>query len=142
MLEGMNSGWTGTWDEEVIYHDLPEGEYIFKVVAVNRDLKASGSPAELRIDVAADPREKRIRELTAAVQEHTRKLREAETTIKELHGLLPICAMCKKIRDDQGSWHRLKKYITEHSEAEFTHGYCPDCAAKVMKEAQKDGEST
>jgi hypothetical protein len=51
--------------------------------------------------------------------------------IKRLHGLLPICASCKKIRDDEGYWNQLEAYIEEHSEAEFTHGFCPDCMKKL-----------
>ncbi|MEM8963625.1 MAG: ATP-binding protein [Acidobacteriota bacterium] len=47
--------------------------------------------------------------------------------IKVLEGLLPICSSCKKIRDDDGEWNELESYIDEHSEAEFTHGFCPDC---------------
>ena len=46
---------------------------------------------------------------------------------KTITGMLPICASCKKIRDDKGYWNQLEIYIEEHSEAEFTHGICPDC---------------
>src|SRR5215472_7316079 len=56
-----------------------------------------------------------------------RQLQEALTNIKTLQGLLPICAACKKIRDDQGYWHQVEEYISQHSGAEFTHGICPDC---------------
>ena len=58
-------------------------------------------------------------------------LRDALAKIKRLHGMLPICASCKKIRDDKGYWNQLEVYIEEHSEAEFTHGYCPDCVKKL-----------
>ena len=47
--------------------------------------------------------------------------------IKYLEGLLPICASCKKIRDDAGEWVQLEEYICEHSEADFSHGVCPEC---------------
>ena len=47
---------------------------------------------------------------------------------KVLRGILPICATCKKIRDDQGAWNQMESYIHQHSEVEFTHGICPDCA--------------
>jgi len=50
--------------------------------------------------------------------------------VKTLTGLLPICTSCKKIRDDQGYWNQLEIYIREHSEAEFTHGLCPECVKK------------
>lgn len=55
-------------------------------------------------------------------------LAEALATVKTLGGMLPICSYCKKIRDDQGYWSQVEAYIHAHSEAEFTHGICPDCA--------------
>ena len=58
-------------------------------------------------------------------------LQEALARIKTLHGLIPICAGCKKIRDDQGYWNQIEGYIKEHSEAEFTHSLCPDCAERL-----------
>ena len=54
--------------------------------------------------------------------------------IKQLRGMLPICASCKKIRDDSGYWRQLEVYIHEHSEAEFSHGFCPDCLKKLYPE--------
>ncbi|MDQ7096408.1 hypothetical protein REC12_22695 [Desulfosporosinus sp. PR] len=51
--------------------------------------------------------------------------------ITELQGLIPICASCKKIRDDKGYWSRVENYIEEHSEAEFTHDICPECAKRL-----------
>lgn len=58
------------------------------------------------------------------------ELQEALTNIKVLRGFLPICASCKKIRDDKGYWYQIESYIKEHSEAEFSHGICPECAEK------------
>jgi PAS domain S-box-containing protein len=55
------------------------------------------------------------------------KLQEALANIKSLRGLLPICAHCKRIRDEMGKWHALEEYISAHTEAEFSHGLCPDC---------------
>ncbi len=59
------------------------------------------------------------------------ELQEALAQVKTLSGMLPICASCKKIRDDQGYWKQIEAYISEHSEAEFSHGICPDCADKI-----------
>ncbi|MBL7647932.1 MAG: hypothetical protein JNK74_17255 [Candidatus Hydrogenedentes bacterium] len=56
-----------------------------------------------------------------------RELEEAMRNLKLLQGMLPICAHCKKVRDDQGYWTQIEQYIHTHSEAEFTHGICPDC---------------
>jgi PAS domain S-box-containing protein len=55
------------------------------------------------------------------------ELKEALTNVKTLSGLLPICAHCKKIRDDTGYWNQIESYISRYSGAEFTHGICPDC---------------
>lgn len=54
-----------------------------------------------------------------------------------LRGLLPICASCKKIRDDQGYWHHLEAYIQANSEADFSHGICPDCAERLYPELSR-----
>lgn len=59
------------------------------------------------------------------------ELQEALTSVKQLSGMLPICASCKKIRDDQGYWTQIEAYIRDHSEAEFSHGICPDCMKKL-----------
>ena len=59
------------------------------------------------------------------------ELQEALATVKSLSGLLPICAWCKKIRDDKGYWTQVEQYINDHSEAQFTHAICPDCAHKM-----------
>lgn len=59
------------------------------------------------------------------------KLRLALDEVKTLSGLLPICSTCKKIRDDQGYWSQIEAYIGAHSDAEFTHGICPECAHKL-----------
>ena len=62
------------------------------------------------------------------------ELREALANVKTLRGLVPICASCKKIRDDQGYWNILEDYIAKHSEADFTHGLCPECKQKFDDE--------
>lgn len=59
-----------------------------------------------------------------------KELREALAEIKTLSGLLPICAHCKKIRDDQGYWQQIEAYIQDHSDAKFSHGICRECAKK------------
>ena len=67
------------------------------------------------------------------------ELQEALANIKALRGLLPICAYCKKIRDDQGYWNQVDLYLREHSEVEFTHGVCPDCINKIVPGARLEG---
>ena len=68
------------------------------------------------------------------------ELQEAISKIKMFSGLLPICASCKKIRNDQGNWQNLEVYIQEHSEAKFSHGFCPECAGKLYPEHFKQKE--
>ncbi len=63
-----------------------------------------------------------------------RQLREALTKVKTLRGLLPICASCKKIRDDDGYWRKVEIYVEEHSDAVFSHSLCPDCMRKLYPE--------
>lgn len=60
------------------------------------------------------------------------ELEAALARVKQLEGIIPICSYCKKIRDDQNSWHQLEQYISDNSEAVFSHGACPTCARKQM----------
>ena len=60
-----------------------------------------------------------------------KELQDAMAQVKTLSGLLPICASCKKIRDDTGYWHQVEIYIKRHSRAEFTHGFCPECLKRL-----------
>ena len=62
------------------------------------------------------------------------ELKKLEKEVRVLKGFLPICASCKKIRDDQGYWQQIEEYIRKHSEAEFSHSICPECAKKSFPE--------
>lgn len=70
-------------------------------------------------------------------QQHklTEDLQQSLSEVKVLEGFLPICCECKKIRDQEGRWQQLEKYISEHSNTQFSHGYCPECAKKIMVQA-------
>jgi hypothetical protein len=59
------------------------------------------------------------------------ELRDALAHVKTLQGMLPICASCKKVRDDDGYWKQIESYISEHSDAKFSHGLCPECIIKL-----------
>lgn len=61
-------------------------------------------------------------------------LKAAKAHVKTLTGLLPICASCKRVRDDHGYWQRIEAYIEEHSDADFTHSVCPECTNKFFKQ--------
>jgi len=68
-------------------------------------------------------------------------LQEALKKVRTLSGLIPICASCKKIRDDRGFWNQLEQYISEHSDAEFSHGICPDCLERLYPDlVDRDGD--
>jgi methyl-accepting chemotaxis protein len=75
---------------------------------------------------AAEEREQLISELQHALNE-----------VKSLRGILPICSSCKKIRSDQGSWQQIESYIRDHSDAEFSHGICPECAQRLYPDLWK-----
>ena len=65
------------------------------------------------------------------------KLQDALAKIRTLRGIIPICSSCKKIRDDKGYWNQIENYIKEHSDADFSHGICPECAKKLYPEFHK-----
>lgn len=85
-----------------------------------------------------------IRDVTERIQAAAEKerliaeLQKSLTQVKTLRGLLPICSNCKKIRDDEGYWNKIESYIKTHSEAEFTHSICPECAKKLYPELYDD----
>ena len=70
----------------------------------------------------------------ARLEETNKKLRSALEEIKSLRGILPICSYCKKIRTEAGSWMEVENYVRKHSEAEFSHGICPNCVREHYAE--------
>lgn len=120
--------------------------YMVRLFLWNRkELKKMNEVLEERIA-------ERTRELINEIAERTRygierdkvisDLNKAKIQIKTLTGLLPICASCKKIRNPNGSWEQLESYIQKHSEANFSHGLCIDCARKLYPEFISDIMST
>jgi sigma-B regulation protein RsbU (phosphoserine phosphatase) len=75
----------------------------------------------------------RVLQLQMNLADRVRELEEALARVKQLQGLLPICSYCKRIRDDQNYWQQVEGYISEHSDAVFSHGICPDCFEKFVK---------
>ena len=86
--------------------------------------------SELKARISAG---ERILRLQAELASRVKELELALTNVKLLQGLLPICCYCKKIRDDKNYWQQVDTYVAAHSEAQFTHGICPDCRDKIVK---------
>jgi phosphoserine phosphatase RsbU/P len=75
----------------------------------------------------------RVTGLQRALADRVRELEEALAKVKTLNGLLPICSYCKRIRNDQNYWQQVEAYVADHSDAEFTHGICPECYAEHVQ---------
>jgi len=138
-----------------VYTALPPGRYTFQVRAINPD--GIAGPEPLAVAVVVVPRftqtsafllllsagvlalalggawawSAAARARAAALK---REVERAMSQLKILSGLLPMCAWCKKIRNDSGYWSQLETYIHEHSQADFTHSICEDCARTVWEE--------
>lgn len=107
-------------------------DYITKPVNSVELLARASSALALKKEM--DCRKARERELRRSNDELQKALRE----VKVLRGLIPICASCKKIRNDGGFWQQLEEYIGEHSEAEFSHGICQPCVKKLYPGVYQD----
>lgn len=95
-------------------------------------------PEELRVQVEVD---QRVMELQTDLEHKIEELQKALDKVKRLHGLLPICSYCKKVRNDENYWQQIEGYISEHSDAEFSHGICPECYEKHIAPQLKKHES-
>ena len=90
--------------------------------------------------------EKVLNEFRELVETHlslvdmNEQLKSALSEVKILRGMLPICCICKCIRDDQGYWNKIENYIQQHSEVEFSHGICPNCAKRLYSELDLEPE--
>lgn len=78
----------------------------------------------------------RVIKLQAELTKRVAELEDALSQVKQLRGLLPICAHCKKIRDDSNYWQELETYFDRHSGVRFSHGICPDCREKILRELE------
>ncbi|MBN2411440.1 response regulator [candidate division KSB1 bacterium] len=123
-----------------------ENEYIYIIILTAKDTKPDIIKA---LDAGADDyinkpyyqgelqsrikAGRRIIELEKELSGKIKSLEEALLHVKQLQGLLPICSYCKKVRDDNNYWHQVEEYISEHSDAKFSHGICPDCYEKYAK---------
>lgn len=90
--------------------------------------------AETALREANEELEQRVAERTIELTQKNQHLADLLSDVKRLSGLLPICASCKKIRDDKGYWLRVEEYMQSHSEARFSHSVCPDCMKQLYGE--------
>jgi CheY-like chemotaxis protein len=86
-------------------------------------------PEELRARLVVATR---VVELRRKLAERVHELEAAISRVKQLQGLLPICAYCKKIRDDRNYWQQVEEYVSAHTDAQFSHGICPECYERVL----------
>jgi hypothetical protein len=163
-LEGFDADWIEAGTRRIAYYThLPPGRYQFRVRACNNDgvwnETGHGVTFELRphwyqtgafqaslvmlLGLAVVGGHKwRVREHRRRERELKLRVDEAVGHVKMLRGMLPICAGCKKIRDDKGYWNQMETYIQANSEADFSHGMCPECIARMYPdyhEAQRQG---
>ena len=75
----------------------------------------------------------RVLTLQERLADRVAELEAAVSTVKRLHGLIPICSYCKRIRSDSNDWEQLESYISEHTDAHFSHGICPPCLVAALK---------
>ena len=114
---------TSKSDKRDIVRGLQSGaqDYVTKPYDVN-ELQA-------RVDVG-----RRMVQLQQLLSQRIGELEEASRRIKQLHGLLPICCRCKKVRSDDGYWSEVETYITQHTDTKFSHSYCPECYHATIAE--------
>ena len=153
MLVGYDDRWkeTGT-RRTALYTTIPPGQYTFKVIACNNDGIWNLEGASFQFVIAPHffqarwfyvmasiflcgfvfaVYRARVWQLLQREKILKEKIEDSLAKIKVLGGLIPICASCKKIRDDKGYWNLLEAYLLQHSEATFSHSLCPDCAQKL-----------
>jgi len=111
------------------------------IIAVwNKSLHILVQNKTAELEKYKDSLEELVEERTRQLRETNRELENALASVKTLTGLLPICASCKKIRNDKGYWEQIELYISEHTGADFSHSICPDCAAKLYPELHNKNE--
>jgi PleD family two-component response regulator len=113
---------------------LDDPEYVMQGFDVG-GVDYIAKPVRIKEVVARVETHLRLRKMQQQLETQNARLQEALDNIKTLKGLLPICANCKKIRDDQGYWKQIEAYIEDHSDALFTHGLCPECLKRLIDES-------
>ena len=157
-LEGYDRGWVESGTRRTaFYTNLPAGNYRFRVMACNNDglWNETGADFPFKLEphfyqtswfyalllaafggTAFGGHRLRVWQLLKREKELQTRVQEALARIKTLSGLIPICANCKKVRNDKGYWDQVEEYVQSHSEAKFSHGICPECVAKLYPETR------
>ena len=152
-LDGFDPDWIDAGGQRAAYYtNIPPGDYAFRVSAVSSDgvWNDVGTPLAFRVKsyvwetswfrlgcllaalaLGMGAYRWRVRRMREEAAELERRVQEGIKHIQTLKGLLPICASCKKIRDDGGYWNQIESYVAAHSSAEFSHSICPECIAKL-----------
>lgn len=104
---------------------------------ITKPFRAGEVLARVKTHLALRMMQKQLEKKNAQLESQKRELERTLAEISTLRGILPICANCKKIRDDTGYWNQVEKYIVEHSDAKFSHGICPDCFRKLYPKQYK-----
>jgi hypothetical protein len=155
-LEGFDRDWVDAGTRRVAYYtNLPPRAYRFRVMACNDDgvWNSVGITYSFKMQphfyesywfyglviaslagIGYGLYRLRVWQLIQKEKELQDGIQEALANVKTLSGLLPICANCKKIRNDKGYWDQIEGYIQKHSDAQFTHGICPECAEKLYSD--------
>jgi ligand-binding sensor domain-containing protein len=158
-LEGYDREWIDAGTRRMVqYTNIPPGGYRFVVVASNNDgvWNEKGASFAFRLQprfyqtiwfyalcaiatalAGAATQRLRVARLKARELELSARVEQAVGQIKVLRGLLPICASCKKIRDDSGYWNQMETYVSAHSDVDFSHSICPDCMEKLYPDYAK-----
>ena len=107
----------------MVQHAIESSEMAMKLEEQRREMK------QLRLEYTRNLQQNEI-----ILEEKVTQLEEALAKVKQLEGILPICMHCKKIRDGYEVWNQLEVYISQNSQANFSHGICPDCLIKFYPE--------
>lgn len=124
-------------DKPFIYPDQPERGVTYWDWTLTPVKNNAGYVTGLVFSLFETTKRKRANEALLQERDH---LQKALAEIKTLQGILPICSVCKKIRDDKGYWSQIESYINNHSDAEFSHSICPDCAKNIYPDFQQPKE--
>lgn len=152
-LEGFDSEWVEAGTRRFAYYgSLPPGQYTFRVIACNNAgvWNTTGATISFRlrphfydtvwfyalggiclVGAVRGFYVLRLRRVEAHQARLQREVADAIANMKVLRGMLPICASCKRVREDSGYWQQIETYIRDHSETEFTHGLCPECIRRL-----------